>query len=308
MTIAADFGAVNRDRDENSTKRFPATVSVAGAAQPIPITLRTRGHFRRRSTSCSFVPLRVEFPKDRGAEPTVFDGQRALKLVTHCRDNGEYEQQVLREYLVYKVFNVLTPRSFRARLARATYVDSASGKTLTTRYAMFLEDDDDVARRGDSRVIELPRALFADLEQETLKRMMVFEYMVGGTDFSIFKLHNVRLMQDQARALHPVPYDFDMTGLVDAVYALTDKRLDLASVRQRLYRGPCHTEAELQPVVNAFLERRDATLAVYDSLPDLAASYRKAAKQYLQDFYTLVERKGGIRKAFIEGCSAAPTM
>ena len=149
----------------------------------------------------------------------------------------------MREYLVYRIFNLLTPRSFRARLAKATYVDAASGMPLTTRYGMFLEDDDDVARRMDGRIAELFNASFKEVDAESQTLMFLFEYMIGSTDLSIIKLHNVRLVQDRARVLYPVPYNFDLSGLVDTSYSLVDKRLGIASVRDRLYRGPCRTAA-----------------------------------------------------------------
>ena len=40
----------------------------------------------------------------------------------------------------YKIFNRITARSFRARLATATYVDSGNNKTIATRAGLFLED------------------------------------------------------------------------------------------------------------------------------------------------------------------------
>lgn len=307
FTLTSDFNAVNKDRNENSTKRFPGTLVVTGdngKSGPIAVQLGTRGHFRLRQTSCSFVPLRVEFDRDKpDATGTMFEGQKALKLVTHCRDNKDYEQYPLREYLVYRLFNLHTPRSFRARLAKVTYVESLSGKPLTTRYGMFLEDDDDVARRMDGRIAELFNVPFKDLDQESQTLMFLFEFMIGSTDVSIVKLHNVRLVQDQARALYPVPYDFDLAGLVDTSYALTDKRLDIASVRERLYRGPCRTEAELEPMLQKLRTNRSEALALYDSLADLDPRYARDAKKYLEEFYTLIDRKDRVKRAFVDGCN-----
>ncbi len=311
FTLTANFNAVNKDRKEKSTKRFPATLLVTsekGRSDPMAVTLGTRGHFRLRQTSCTFVPLRVEFGK-QDATGTMFEGQHALKLVTHCRNANEYEQYVLREYLVYRIFNLLTPRSFRARLAKATYVDSASGKPLTTRYAMFLEDDDDVAHRMEGRVAELPNALFKDLDTETLTLMALFEYMIGSTDFSIIKLHNVRLVMDQRRTpLYPVPYDWDLAGLVDTSYALVDKQLGISTVRDRLYRGPCRSEADLDPVLEKFRARKGDIMALYDSLADLEPGYRRNAKKYLEEFYSLISRKDSVKKALVDGCTRAPGM
>jgi len=305
FTLTANFNAVNRDRDENSTARFPATLVVAGddgKSHSLKVNLSTRGHFRLRQTSCSFVPLRVDFDRQT-ASGTVFDAQKALKLVTHCRENNAYEQYTIREYLVYRIYNLLTPSSFRARLAKANYVDAASGKPLTARYGMFLEDEDDVARRMEGRIAELFNARFKELDAESQTLMFVFEYMIGSTDLSVIKLHNVRLVQDRARTLYPVPYDFDMSGLVDTSYALVDKRLGIASVRERLYRGPCRTAAQLEPVLEKFRAARPQVLALYDSVPELDPGYRRDATKYLEEFYSLIARPDRVKKALIDGCA-----
>jgi hypothetical protein len=307
FTLTANFNAVNKDRDEKSTKRFPATLVVTGdngKSGPVAVSLGTRGHFRLRQTSCSFVPLRVEFDK-RNAAGTVFEGQKALKLVTHCRDSKDYEQYTLREYLVYRIFNLLTPRSFRARLAKVTYVDSASRKPGGTHYGMFLEDDDDVARRLDGRVAELFNASFKELDHESQTLMFLFEYMIGSTDLSVVKLHNIRLVQDRARVLFPVPYDFDLSGLVDTSYALVDKKLPITSVRDRLYRGPCRTPAELEPALEKFRAKKSEVMALYDSQPDLEPAYRRDARKYLEEFYSLISRPDRVKRVLVDGCARA---
>ncbi len=125
VTLIADFKAVNRDRDPESTSTFPGTIVVSGrlgGEDRIDVQLRTRGHSRRMSATCTFAPIRLEFTgEDR--RDACSPGTRRLKLGTHCRDVDSYEQYVYREYAVYKIFNQITPRSFRARLAAATYVD-----------------------------------------------------------------------------------------------------------------------------------------------------------------------------------------
>jgi hypothetical protein len=310
VTLTANFNAVNKDRDEKSTKRFPATLVVTGEngkSSTAIVSLSTRGHFRLRQTSCSFVPLRVEFDRPT-ATGTVFDGQKALKLVTHCRENKAYEQYTMREYLVYRIFNLLTPRSFRARLAKVTYVEAASGKPLTTRYGMFLEDDDDVARRMDGRVAELFNASFKELDADSQTMMFLFEYMIGSTDLSVVRLHNIRLVQDRARGLYPVPYDFDLSGLVDTSYALVDKKLNINSVRDRLYRGPCRTAAELEPALEKFRTTKPQVLALYDSQPDLDPAYSRDAKKYLEEFYSMIARPDRVKKVLVDGCTRAPGM
>src|SRR5436305_9517552 len=184
LTLAADFKIINKDRSVEGKKDYPGVLTAPGpGGKPatLHVKLRTRGHFRLRAGSCSFVPLLVEFDKDE-TRGTIFEGQKTLKLVTHCRNDSEYEQYNLRESLVYRALNLLTARSFRARLTTATY-KWVDGNTIT-RIGMFLEDDDDVARRMEGRAISLPRVTFKDVDRDMLLHTMVFEYMVGNTDFS----------------------------------------------------------------------------------------------------------------------------
>jgi hypothetical protein len=304
--LRADFKAVFRDRDTLSKKRYPAKLSFA-AADGRPVTLNIeiapRGHFRLQSRICGFTPLRVILPKGE-TKDTPFAGQRSLKLATHCRDgNDEYEQYVLREYLVYRTFNLLTERSFRVRLARATYVDARDTLSRRTAYAFFVEDEDHVARRNDGKIAELKGARFEDLDPEQTHLVALYQYFVGNTDWSLSFLHNVRLLA-RGYAYYPLPYDFDWSGVVGADYARPDARLPIRSVRERLYRGPCMTSEQFTPVFDRFVQRRQDIHALYEAQADLDPKYRRSAREYLDRFYE--ELRDGWRawQSVQRGCEA----
>ena len=310
ITLTANFNAINKDHNPDSTTRYPAVLTVAGAdgaPKHIDVKLSARGHFRRMARNCGVVPLRVEFPKD-GTAGTPFDGQTTLKLGTGCEDSKEYEQITLREYLQYPLFNLVTPLSFRARLARATYTDEKSKKKSNARYAMFIEHENDVARRAEGRIVELPRLVFKDLDDQALTRMMLFEYMIGNTDMSIWVLHNMRVIQQPSRTLIAVPYDFDLSGFVNAPYATPDRRLGLRTVVDRKYRGPCRTTDEFDQAAAPFRAKRSEMLALIDSMRDLESATRKDAKEYLEGFFRSIDKPASIKKTFVDGCKAEPTM
>jgi hypothetical protein len=311
LTLTADFKSINKDRrteDKQSYEGVLVSPGENGASDTLHVNLRTRGHFRLRSTTCSFVPLRVEFAKDE-ARGTLFDGQKTLKLITHCRGEREYEQYPIREFLVYRSLNVLTPGSFRARLARVNYVQTGENKPLVTRLGLFLEDDDDVARRMEGRIMEMPRLLFKDVDTQKLVLDMVFEYMIGNTDFSMYMLHNIRLVRTPSRVIYTVPYDFDLSGLVNTAYAIPDRAFLIKSVRDRLYRGPCRPIEEVEAVLARFKEHQNEILALYESVPELDPNYRREAKGYLEEFFRTLDRKGDVKRTFVDGqCSSKPTM
>jgi hypothetical protein len=98
LTLNADFREVSANRDTINKKRFAASLTFPGDSGPQSITveLATRGHFRLRSSTCGFPPLRVFFPKDQ-IKGTPFAGNGSLKLVTHCDKNQRYEQNLLVE-------------------------------------------------------------------------------------------------------------------------------------------------------------------------------------------------------------------
>ena len=310
FTLAADFNAVNRERRPNNKRLFPATITVNDGKGPqdVAVKIGSRGHFRLMPRNCDFVPIRLELPRGRETAGTIFEGQTSLKLGTHCRGDREYDNYTLREYLTYRLFNMVTPLSFRARLARGTYVDAKTKKTIANRYAIFVEHEHDVARRFGGRIVELPRIVFADLDAPTLNRMMLFEYMIGNTDFSIYALHNVRIVQDRARKLYPVPYDFDLSGLVHAPYAVPDPRMGIRSVVDRLYRGPCRTADEFEEAAQAFRAKRADMFTLLESMRDLEPLARGEAKNYLEGFFRSIERPESVKRQFVNSCKAQPTM
>ena len=152
--LQADFGAAFKERGQESAWHA-ATLSYtdsAGAPVTLPIRIKTRGNFRLRKSTGDFPPLHLDFPKQQ-VKHTLFAEQSRLKLVVHCQSKKErYEQDVLLEYLIYRVFNQLTDNSFRVRLARDTYVDAAGKRDSLTRYAFFLENDARMAERLGGKV------------------------------------------------------------------------------------------------------------------------------------------------------------
>jgi hypothetical protein len=304
VTITADFKAVQRDRDINSKKMYPGTISIVtgGAAGPaIPIQLRTRGHVRRNVRTCEFAPLKLDFTKSE-MKGTIFQGIGALKLGTHCQGSDVYEQYQLKEYMASRIYNLLTPRSLRPRLAHVTYVDSTGAKKPFTKLGIFFEDADDMAKRVDAREEPRQRVMFRFFDQPALILMSLFQYMIGNTDYSIVVLHNVIILVDTNRVIYPVPYDFDYSGLVYAHYATPGKILGLTSVRDRLYRGPCKTEAELEPAVAQFMARKDEILALPAAMPGLDEGHRKNAEKYLNEFYEQISKPEKVRRTFVADC------
>jgi hypothetical protein len=304
ITLVGDFKAINKDRDPNSKQKYPGSLRLADD-KTIPIQYNARGHVRRMARTCDYVPLRLTFDKT-AAQPTVFAHQEALKLVVQCAGGSDFEQYILREYLAYRVYNVITKQSFRARLARVSYVDSG-GKPMGTRLGMFLEDDTDVARRLEGRIVELQRLMFDDIDADSLMPAMIFEFMIGNTDMSLYALHNVRLVQRPDKSLHLVPYDFDLSGLVNAPYAIPARGLMIKSVTDRLYRGPCRNQERVDPYVANFVAKKDEIRALPESIPGMSKQTKEETRRYIDDFYSAIRTTKDVKGLFVS-CKAQTTM
>jgi hypothetical protein len=167
---------------------------------------------------------------------------------------------------------------------------------------MFIEDDGDVARRMGGRITEEKQDL-GRLDTDAFTRMTLFEYMIGNLDMSVIAFHNVKAVQVPAGTVYPVPYDFDYSGLVDATYAAPPPGLGVTTVRDRVFRGPCRTEAELQPFLQQFLSVRVGLDDLYGSMPEFFdADAKKKAIRYLDGFYKALAKPEEIKKAFLDKC------
>jgi hypothetical protein len=307
IVISADFQDVQKDRDVDSKQLYPGTLAIVkdGApGTPIPIEIRTRGHVRRNVRLCEFAPLRLEFTKS-GVRGTIFEGLGHVKLGTHCQSESVYTQYVLKEYLANRLLNTLTPRSLRVRLARVTYADTDTGRKPFTRPGIFFEADGDLAKRMEARALPVPRQMFRYVDQPALLFMSLFQYMIGNTDYSILTLHNVIMLDDTKGIRYTVPFDFDYSGLVGAHYAVPMSGLKLSTVHERMYRGPCKTEAEVNQALQPFRDRQAEVLAMVASMGPLGLDegHRRNVEKYLNEFFELINKPDRVKKTFVTDCA-----
>ncbi|MCY7351819.1 MAG: hypothetical protein LH606_14335 [Cytophagaceae bacterium] len=299
FTLKVPIQRLLKDRGD-TTVPHAAQLSYAATAQEtvtLPVKLKVRGHFRRQWNNCSFPPLYLDVPKKKAAN-TPFANQNKLKLVTHC----EVEEYVVREYLVYRLYNLLTEHSFRARLCRVTYVDSAGKIPPETRWAALLEDEDDLRKRNGGKPNKLRDITMPNVDSLSMATLGVFEYLIGNTDWSVPNRHNIRLLTVSTH-VHPVPvpYDFDYSGIIEAFYAVPPDYLGIASVRERFYRGPAYPETLFQRVFDRFNQLKPQFYALYRNDSRLDPAYVKRTLLYLDEFYADISDPAIVRSIFLDG-------
>jgi hypothetical protein len=310
VTIEAPLTTLARDRPEEEYLDGTFTFTGGdGAAQTVDLKIRTRGNYRRMEEHCDFPPIRLNLRKKQVAE-TVFSGQDKLKLVTHCQNNkAHYEQLVLREYIAYRIFQVMTNKSYSVRLLEVNYVDTEGGEPMT-RLAFAIEDDDAVAERVGMKSLKVPDITNKDLDRRQQNLVNVFQYLIGNTEFSLIKsepdkhcCHNVDLMSATGGApFIPVPYDFDFAGLVNAHYAQPNPRYNIRHVRHRLFRGVCSNNDLLTDTIQQYLDKKDAVYDIIDELDMLTRRSRRYLNWYLDPFYKRISTPKKVDAYFAKRC------
>lgn len=251
----------------------------------IQIKMQTRGNFRRKRENCTLPPLLLNFPKTK-VKNTVFEKQNKLKLVVPCKG----DEYVIREWLIYKLYNLVTELSFKARLALVIFEDSLGKRKTETHYCIILEDEKSVAERNEAVTWNRTKVAMHKTDKDLFLKMAVFEFMIGNTDWSVPYLQNIKLItRDSTKLPYAIPYDFDHAGIVSAPYALPAAELELSSTLQRRYRGYCDpNKTHLNDVVTFFNRRKDDFYQVYNDCNLIDEKYKKFVRRYLDDFYKII--------------------
>ena len=304
LTLSMDIRTVIRDIEEEGS--HPAELSYKdqdGVDIKLPLKVKVRGNFRKDPTHCNFPPLRFNFSSST-VKNTVFEGQDKVKLVTHCRSRKDlYEQNVLKEYLAYKLYNLFSEESYGVRLVHLTYADTKGKVDTLKKMAFLLEPNEQLERRSGCEIFKVERVPLNRTHKEKTIKMSVFQYLIGNTDWSVWALHNVLLLKENQTALPiVVPYDFDWCGLVNAPYARPAEHLPISSVRQRLYRGYCRPDADLQPVLDEFRLHRDKIYQTCQDIPFLTQKELGQIIKYIDQFYKILDNPRAIEVEFHRNC------
>jgi hypothetical protein len=298
IKIEANLKVLLKDRGQTPQYHWAklSYVDDQGNTVTFPIKTKVRGNFRRSATNCSFPPLLLNFPK-KEVKNTLFEHQDKLKLVTECVN----EDLVFHEYLAYEIYNILTDFSFRARLTEVTYIDSLGKKEPDKEFGILLENETDVAKRNAAKNTYMKNVSMEQYDSVQMATIVLFEYLLGNNDWSVSALHNIKQFTKTGKLFLSAPYDFDHSGIVEANYALPPPQLEIASVRERLYRGLNYPPSVFQQVFDKFNSVKPQIYALYQENPLLSAGYIKRTVKYLDDFYDEINDPKAIKKYFIGG-------
>ena len=261
-----------------------------GTWKNIEIGIRARGNFRRKN--CYFSPIKLKIKKTN-AKGTLFKGNKKLKLVLPCFKGKSGNDDLIKERIAYKLYETISPYHFKTRTVAINFTEERGNKMTEHKLmGILIEDDKKVANRHNGKRMKRP---MHPLNQDAICSVQnaFFQFMIANTDYSTAYQHNEKLFFINKRII-PVPYDFDMSGLVDASYAVVsevqNETLSITSVTERMYRGFNRKESVLQQVRKEFLENKDKMLKDVDGYESLFSNPKEfaIAKKFILSFFEIM--------------------
>lgn len=248
------------------------------------VKIRARGVLRKQI--CEMPPIRLNFKKSSDPDDIFFNVDK-LKVVTYCKSSNR--ESVLREYLVYRLFNQFSDISFRTRLARITYVNTSRNDKSFTEYAFFIEPVESLCKRTNSVEVTSMNLTQSKIRPDMMDRLAIFNYMIGNTDWSVPIHHNIVILANpesvRADLGMILPYDFDQAGLVGTSYAAPFEGLGISSVLERRYLGMCRSEEDFSRALAEFSEKKDDLYKLINDFPYLREPVRKSMINYMEGFF-----------------------
>jgi hypothetical protein len=250
------------------------------------IRLKTRGVFRNKY--CTFPPIELNIKKAKFGYSDL-DKISKLKLVPQCSSGKETGDYVLKEYLAYKLFNVLTDTSLRVRLLTVNYLDSEKKRKPIKQFGFFLEPVEMLTTRTNSVLIKARTLDQKSIVPRIMDRLAIFNFMIGNYDWSVPGLHNIlvikSLVYDPSGLGIAIPHDFDWTGLVNASYAIPAENVPTENIRERLFEGVCRSKEVFQKDLDLFLAKKDEFYKVINDFPHINQREKRDLTDYLDGFF-----------------------
>jgi hypothetical protein len=289
----------------SSREELPFVLRANGVDHKIKLRLRGKS----RLEVCSFSPLRLRLSAD-DTPGTVFAEQNKLKLVTHCRGSSAYQASALREFAAYRIFNIISDIGYRVRLLHISYIDTDEGRKnkTTTSYGFLIESAAGLALRANGTALNVKGISVASLDEQEAAKVFIFQYLIGNTDWSLVRAeiddrccHNGDVLEIGSSRYY-VPYDFDLSGIVNARYAWTNPALRISRVTQRKYRGYCISPEALKQGLTHINALRADILNVIEEVPGLSLKDRQKTTRFLDGFFAVASDEDKLLRRFERYC------
>ena len=288
VTLETDLKVLMKGKADE--KYQPAVLKYknsAGEEKVYTAEIRPRG--KTRKDICLHPPIKLKIKK------SVLTGEgylphNEMKIVWECKPSGAFEQFIYKEYLAYRLYNLISPSSFRAKLVKINLIDTNNPGKPTEKIGFIVEDEEQVAERMACTLMEERPKDTRQFARQHFLNFVFYEYMIGNTDWAFGNSHNTRFFEHiSTKKVIPVPYDFDYSGLVNAPYAVPHESLPIKDVRERYFKGGAVAVPEGAMLRKQFLQSKTAVLDFIKKFELLDKYNREDALQYITAFYKEIE-------------------
>ena len=297
ITLISDFTSFIKPKYDD--KYLPAKLIIhlpSNDSIVKNIRIKTRGKSRKRM--CQFPPIKLNFKTDPIKEPELA-GINKVKMVTYCKSNMIYNSYILKEYLVYKLYNAITDYGFKVRLLKVDYEDTGKRGMHQSRYGFVIEPVKALVKRLNAVEIESKVILSNQFDQLAADRVALFNYMIGNTDWQYQTGHNlkfIKILDLNAPGAIPVPYDFDFSGFVGTDYAAPQEWSSVDDIRERDYLGFCRESPDnFNKLKEEFLAAENEIYDIIMNFEPLALRERKQLNWYIKEFYKDLKYKNAFK-------------
>jgi hypothetical protein len=269
------------------------------------VRVKARGNIRK--TVCHRPMFWVNI-RHAGIEAEDLTDVVKMKMVIRCKSSNTYDDYVLREYLTYQIWNLLSPYSFNTRLVKLKIIDTGRKNKESEDWAFLIEPEAMMADRNNCMPIKNDRLSLRTVDKEWMDKVAIFSYMVGQSDYSVTGRHNLKILTSKeygTTGFIPVPYDFDYCGLVNTEYAIPGETLEsigLSSVRERYYLGACRSEEVYKKNVDWLASYRDEIIDLIRSFEYLDESEKEDLLDYIGSYYKESEQSWFLGRSIDATC------
>lgn len=319
-----------------TTEDFPGklTFSTPSGDKTLDVMIKVRGN--SSLVECPFPKLTVKLTDAAKLEAknTIFAKQSKLKIGTHCDDDADdsagtigrlrNEKSPVRESYVYQALAKVLPTTLQTRVARITYVDTASNNAVVTRSAMLLEHIDKLAKRSgaedhcrqvDGREECSPALTDSELstvdprdgmDRERIATTSLFEAAIGNWDWHLdvgARVTGPRVWNNEVILVPregapaelvkvPVAHDFDLASVVTGRLRGRDRHLTPAALQAQAKEFLSRTDGlrpeEIAAAKSRFLDKKLELYALTE-MATLDEEGRQIARAHLDAFFAALE-------------------
>ena len=123
-------------------------------------------------------PIKMKIKK-RLSDKTIFSGNTSLKMVLPCKNEKDNNDNIIKELIAYKIYEILSPFHFKTRRLQIEFNNKTQkGKKKYDLKGFLIEDDDKLAKRFEARIFkeENPLASYGGIQFSKLIFLQLYDW------------------------------------------------------------------------------------------------------------------------------------